>query len=209
MKKLFLKNIGKNIRNIYKQFMILFVMKVFAEKEAGNFLKKKGFNVIASVFVKTEKELDKLGLDFPVVMKVSSKKIVHKTKVNGVRLGIKNLFQAKKVFRELIKIKNAEGVLIQKQVKGKEYLVGLKKTPEFGYVIAFGKGGSKVEKEKKVEFRVCNVKGVEELSKNKAIRKVLDKLCKLTNSGISELDINPLMLDKRKAVIVDSQIVFL
>ena len=182
-------------------------MKVFAEKEAEGFLKKKGFDIVDTIFVKSEKQLDKLK--FPVVMKVSSKKIVHKTKVNGIRLGIKNLKSAKKAFKELMKIKNAEGVLIQKQIKGKEFLLGLKKTPEFGYVIAFGKGGSKVEKEKKVEFRVCNVKGVEELIKDKSIRLVLDKLCKLTNSGISELDINPLIIEKGKALIVDSQIVFL
>lgn len=183
-------------------------MKVFAEKEAENFLKKKGFNIVETIFINKEKDLDKLNLKFPVVMKVSSNKIVHKTKVNGIRLGIKSLFQAKKAFNELMKIKNAEGVLIQRQVKGKEYLLGLKKTPEFDYVIAFGKGGSKVEKEKKVDFRVCGVKGVEELSKDKEIRKITDKLCKLDKEKILELDINPLIIEKGKAIIVDSQIVF-
>jgi acyl-CoA synthetase (NDP forming) len=183
-------------------------MKVFTERGAEDFLKKKGFDILDSVFVKSENQLDGLKLKFPVVMKVSSKKIVHKTKVNGIRLGIKNLSQAKKAFKELFRIRNAEGVLIQEQVKGKEYLVGLKKTEDFGYVVAFGKGGSKVEKEKKVEFRVCRVKGVEELSNNKEIRKVLSKLCKLDKEKISALDINPLILRKGKALIVDAQIVF-
>jgi acetyltransferase len=141
-------------------------------------------------------------------MKVASKKIIHKTKVKGIRKGIRNKEQALKAFRELMKIRNAEGVLIQRQVKGKEFLLGIKKTPEFGYVTGFGKGGSKVEKMKKVDFRVCDVKGVEKLSKNPKIKKILLKLCSLSDLGIESLDINPLILERDKPIIVDAQIVF-
>ena len=162
-------------------------MKVFSEKRAEDFLRKQGFDVVETKFVKKEKKLGKIDFDFPVVMKISSDKIVHKTKVNGIRLGIKNKEQAVKACRELMRIRNAQDVLIQRQVKGKEFLVGLKKTPEFGYVIAFGKGGSKVEKEKKVDFRVCGVRGVEKLSKNKEIQKLLLKLCGLSDVGIESL----------------------
>jgi len=184
-------------------------MRVFTDRESEEFLRKRGFDIMETAFVKTEKELEKIKMHFPVVLKISGKKIVHKTPVNGVRLGIKSLEQAKKAFRELIKIKDVEGILIQKQIHGEEYLAGLKKTEDFGYVVAFGKGGSEVEKEKKVDFRVCNASGVDELSDNKKIQEVLNKLCKISeSSGIKELDINPLVLEKGKAVIVDSQIVF-
>jgi len=183
-------------------------MRVFTEKEAEDFLKKQGFGIVETKFVSEERQLNKIRFDFPVVMKVSSKKIIHKTKVNGIRKGIKNKKQAVKAFRELMRIRNAEGVLIQRQVKGKEFLLGIKKTPEFGYVVGFGKGGSKVEKMKKVDFRVCDVKGVENLSKNPRIRKILLQLCKLSNLGIESLDINPLILERGKPVIVDAQIVF-
>ena len=147
-------------------------MRIFTEKEAENFLRKYGFDIIETKFISKEKELDKIKFDVPMVIKVSSKKIIHKTKVNGIRKGIINKKQALKAFRELMKIRNAEGVLIQRQIKGKEFLLGIKKTPEFGYVVGFGKGGSKVEKMKKVDFRVCDVKGVEKLSKNPRIRKI-------------------------------------
>ena len=183
-------------------------MKVFTEKGAEDFLRKHGFDIIETKFVRKESDLNKIKFDFPVVMKVSSKKIVHKTKVNGIRKNIRSKTQALEAFRELMRIRNAEGVLIQRQVKGKEFLLGLKKTPEFGYVVAFGKGGSKVEKMKKVDFRVCDVKGVEDLTKNTSIRKILLKLCKLVDFGIDSLDINPLILEKGKPIIVDSQIVF-
>ena len=184
-------------------------MKVYTEKRAEDFLRKHGFDIVETKFVKKEKELDKIKFNFPVVMKIASKKIVHKTRVNGVRKGIKSKKQAMKTFRELIRIRNAQGVLIQRQVKGKEFLLGIKKTPEFGYVIAFGKGGSKVEKMKKVDFRICDVRGAENLTRNTRIRKILLKLCELSNLGIESLDINPLILERGKPVIVDAQIVFL
>ena len=183
-------------------------MRVFTEKEAENFLEKHGFGIIKTYFVKKESDLNKIKFDFPVVMKVASKRIVHKTKVNGIRKNIRNKKQALISFKELMKIRYAEGVLIQRQVKGKEFLLGIKKTPEFGYVVAFGKGGSKVERIKKVDFRICDVKGVEELSKNPLIKKILFRLCNLSNLGIESLDINPMILEKGKPVIVDAQIVF-
>ncbi len=193
-------------------------MRVLTERGAESFLKKKGFEIIETSFVRDENKLEKEFKKFktPVVLKVASKKIVHKTKVNGIKKNIQTLNQAKKAFRELMKIKNAQGVLIQKQISGKEYLVGLKKTQDFGYVIGFGAGGSKVEKMKKIDFRVCNLPGVNDilnsygLSVKKSVEKIFDRLCKLAESQekIKALDINPLILEKGKALIVDAQIVF-
>ena len=188
------------------------MVKVLTEKEAEAFLRRKGFVVVDTVFLKSEKDIDDAlsKLSKPVVMKVSSKKIVHKSKVKGIKMNITNRLEALKAFTSLKKIKGFQGVLMQEQVKGKEYLVGLKKTPEFGYVVGFGIGGSKVEIKKKVDFRVCNVKGFEKLSSNKNIQKILLKLCEISEgSKIDSLDINPLILKDGKAVIVDSQIVFI
>jgi len=185
-------------------------MKIFTEKQAENFLREKGFEIIETSFIKNEAELENELKKFkmPVVVKISSKQIVHKTKVNGVRLNIQNYCQALKAFRDLKKIKGFEGVLIQPQIKGKEFLLGLKKTADFGYVIAFGEGGTKVEEKKKVDFRVCGVSGFDELTKDKRIQKLMSKLCCLSNCNIESLDINPLILEKEKAVIVDSHIIF-
>ena len=186
-------------------------MKVFTERDAEKFLNKEGFDIIKTKFIKKESEIDKILKEFdkPVVMKVSGKKIVHKSEVNGIKKNIKSFQEAVKAFKYLKKIKGAQGVLIQKQIKGKEFLLGLKKTEDFGYVIGFGKGGSKLQAEN-IEFRVCDINGVEDLSNNKNIQKILLKLCKLSKKypKIKALDINPLILEKNKAVIVDSQIVF-
>lgn len=198
-------------------------MKIFAEKEAEDFLRKENFDVIDSVFIEKKSEIENASrkLKFPVVMKVSGKKILHKSSIGGVKTGIQDYQKALEVFDSLMKIKDSEGVIIQNQIQGEEFLLGIKKTPEFGHVIAFGIGGVEVEKKKKVTFRTCPmndneiedmVKEIKDISGENliAIKKNIGKLCSLSEKyhDISELDINPLMLDKGKAIVVDARISF-
>ncbi len=197
-------------------------MKIFAEKEAENFLKKEGFEIINTIFVRKKNEIEKAieKIGFPLVMKVSGRKILHKNELGGVKVGIKDYEQAVKAFNSLLKIRNSEGVVIQKQIHGKEFLLGIKKTPEFKQVIAFGIGGTKVEKIRKVAFRVCPLNEKEaidmileiikkdEMELN-AIKKNIMKLCNLVKKypSINELDINPLIVEKNKAIVVDARMV--
>ena len=163
-------------------------MKVFTEKEAEDFLEKNGFEIIQGFFVKTEKKLKRVmgKVNVPFVMKISGKKIIHKNRVNGIRLNIKTYEQALKFFRELKKIKNFQGVLIQKQIKGEEFLIGIKKTPEFGHVVCFGAGGITTEKLNDVSFRVFpfNNEDIKEMIYETKISK---KLNKKTFEKISEI----------------------
>lgn len=199
-------------------------MKIFTEKEAEDCLEKKGFIVIDRISIKKKSEIPKAikKITFPWVMKVSGRKIIHKNKIGGIKLGIKNPEEAIKSFQKLKKIKNSKGVIIQKQIKGKEFLLGIKKTPEFGHVVAFGAGGIHTEKLKDVSFRVCpfNKKDAKEMIKEiKAAKKLnkkitnkikqnLIKLCKLIQKypKIKELDINPLIINEKDALIVDARI---
>ena len=199
-------------------------MKIFAEKEAEDFLRKENFNVVDSVFVREKSEIKKSleKFRFPVVMKVSGKKILHKNFLGGVKTGIQNYEQALEMFDSLMKIKDSEGVIIQNQIYGKEFLFGVKKTPEFNHVIAFGIGGTNVEKIKKITFRICPLEDddildmIREITKDiegmdlDVIKKNIRALCHLSKKypHINEFDINPLMLDKGKAVIVDARIIF-
>ncbi len=185
-------------------------MRVLTERGAEKFLEKEGFDITKTIFITKESQIEKAFKSFncPVVLKISSKKIVHKTKVNGIRMNINSVDKALKAFKELKKIKNFEGVLMQKQISGKEYIIGLKKTNDFGHVVMFGEGGSKVEVKRKVDFRVCT-DGVMELSKDKRVQKVIDRLCKLSEkySNLDSLDINPLIL-KDRAIVADAQVFF-
>jgi acyl-CoA synthetase (NDP forming) len=60
-------------------------MKQFTEKEAEDFLEKNKFPVVQREFIKNKKDLKKIKISFPWVMKVSSTKIMHKAKIGGVK----------------------------------------------------------------------------------------------------------------------------
>jgi len=107
---------------------------VTSKEEAINFAKKIGF---------------------PVVLKIFSKEILHKTDIGGVKTEIKNEKELKKSFNELKKIKKIEGILIQKQIKGQEIAIGMKRDNQFGPVLMVGLGGIFIEVLKDISFRIC------------------------------------------------------
>ena len=135
-------------------------MQTLTEKEAEDFLEKEGFNVIKRSHVKTKTELKKLEkkLKYPWVMKISSKHIVHKAKIGGTILNINSLEEAENALAKLCLIEKCEGALVQEMAVGEELIIGIKKTPEFSQVIMLGKGGSNVEKEKDISFRIPPIK---------------------------------------------------
>lgn len=201
-------------------------MKVFSERKSGIFLNKFGFNIVKSFYVKNKSDLknavEKIGQ--PFVVKIFGEKIIHKKKLGGVSLGVKNYEDSLKLYNKFKKIKGFEGVVIQREIKNKgaEYLIGLKKTPEFGHVVAFGVGGSDVEKLGKVDFRVCPYDKMEattfvneffeklDIKDKKILVKILLKFCKLAKKfpKIKELDINPLIISNGNAIVLDSRIVW-
>ncbi len=207
-------------------------MKIFAEREAEEFLEKKGFPIAKRIFAKNFNECEKAAkkIGFPLVLKIASKKIIHKSDVNGVKVGIKDEKELEKAFNELKKIKYFEGVMVQEYLDGKFIITGLKKDPTFGHVIAFGLGGIFTEIIKDVAFRVCPITKKEAIEMIKEIKaykilegtrgekpvnfysilRVLLALSELSKKykDIQELDINPLIVNEKNAKIVDARIVF-
>ncbi len=200
-------------------------MKVWTERKSGIFLKKFGFGVVRGFYISNKDDLknavEKIG--FPCVVKVFGEKIIHKKKIGGVVLGINSYEKLLNVYEDFKKIKGAEGVVVQPELQREnEFLVGVQKTADFGHVVAFGVGGSNVEKIKKVNFRVCPFEKKDALElvnenfdnlsreKKKVLVGVLLKCCKLIKrfSKIEELDINPLIISKGKGIVLDSRIVF-
>ena len=199
-------------------------MRLLLERQAENLLEKEGFNVNNREYIKSRKEIEKIKLKYPLAMKVISKKAIHKAKVGGVVLNIKNKKEAEKNFDKLREIKGFEGVNVQEMTKGKFMILGLKKTEEFGLVMMFGEGGIEVEEKRDISFRVCpvNEKDADEMIKEikfykkikkkanlKLIKMNLLKLSKFAEKHpkINELDINPLIVNKDDAVIVDARAV--
>lgn len=127
------------------------------EREAKTLLAAFGLTVAIGIDVATREEAlhaaRKLG--YPVVMKIRSRDVSHKSDVGGVRLNLKNALQVGNAFDEMMHdVADAnphahiDGVNIQPMFRfehAREVLVGVSRDPVFGPVIAFGTGGIAVE----------------------------------------------------------------
>ena len=199
-------------------------MKQLTEKEAENFLEKNKFNVAKRTTVSNKSQLSKVKIPFPWVMKISSKKIMHKVKVGGVILNIDSIEKAEESFSKLSKIQFFEEVIIQEMIRGKEIVIGVKNTQEFGHTIMFGKGGSDVEKEKDISFRIFPVepKDINEMIREtkisqdltpkelENIKETMKKIQSLIKKHpeLEELDINPLIVNEKQAITADARLIF-
>lgn len=198
-------------------------MRQLTEKEAESFLEKNKFQVVKRAFVKNKKDISKIKIPFPWVMKISSSKIMHKAKLGGVILNIESIEQAEQSYSQLSKIQFFEEAIIQETIRGKEIVLGIKKTPEFAHVIMFGKGGTSVEKERDVSFRILplekkdtneiikETKISQDLTKKetKNIQNIIKKIQLLIKKypKIQELDINPLLVNEKRAIVADARLV--
>jgi len=197
----------------------------YSEKKTEDFLEKNRFVVVKRAQISNKTALEKIlkKFNFPVVMKISGGEIVHKNKLGGIILNINSLNDALKGFEKLKKIKGFEGVIIQEQLRGKEILVGVKKTKDFGQAVCVGSGGTDTEKMKDVSFRIFpfDKKEVRNMISETKISRILSKeekkavemnlmnICELIKKypKISELDINPLIVNGLQAVVVDARMV--
>lgn len=130
--------------------------EILTEPEAKTFLEAYKIPTVKTSVAKTEDEaaFKAQEIGYPVVLKINSPYITHKTDVGGVKLNLKNEMELREAFKEIIK--NAEkaapsteieGVTVQSMIerKGYEIIIGSKKDQLFGPVILFGMGGIYVE----------------------------------------------------------------
>jgi acetyltransferase len=130
--------------------------EILTEVEAKTFLEYYNFPVVKTRTAQTENEAALLAsqLGYPVVLKILSPQITHKTEASGVVLDLTNENEVREAFKRIVqKAKeynpNAEilGVTVQPMIKkqGYEVIIGAKADPLFGPVILFGMGGVGVE----------------------------------------------------------------
>ncbi|MEK7398484.1 MAG: acetate--CoA ligase alpha subunit [Candidatus Poribacteria bacterium] len=159
---------------------------------------------------------------YPVVMKIASPDILHKSDIGGVRLGLNSPVEVEKAFEEILTsarrfIPSALilGITINQMVpKGKEVILGMAKDPDFGPMLMFGLGGIYVEVLKDVSFRIAPIDRREANTMINEIRSfpllrgvrgeepadiqsIVDSLVRLSQLAtdfpeIIEMDINPL-----------------
>ncbi len=178
---------------------------------------------------------DKIG--YPVVMKIVSPQITHKSDMGGVRVGLVNRDDVSRAYGEIMaaaaeKAPEAviEGIAVQKMAPpGLELVVGVSKDPQFGPVLMFGLGGTLVEVIKDVAFRIVPLTRQDAKAMIREIRAyrllegyrgqppvdteyIEELLLKVSamvgeNPEIKEMDINPLIAYPDGAIAVDARIV--
>jgi len=179
------------------------------------------FTTLKSAFAKMEK---------PVVLKVYSPDIIHKSDVGCLVSEIYTLAQLKEAYKKILK--NAfsfnpnariDAFILQETAKEVELIIGVKNDETFGKIILFGLGGIYAEIFEDVAIRVLpidesqadsmikQIKGFKILSGYRgkkynleALRQLILKVAKLfEEEEIKEIDLNPVFLDEKDAKIVD------
>jgi acyl-CoA synthetase (NDP forming) len=174
-------------------------------------------------------------LGYPVVLKIVSPDILHKTEAGGVIIGLNSAEEVEKGYNQILQNSKRykaeakiDGVLVQKMApKGTEVIVGGLKDPQFGQTLMFGLGGVFVEILKDVTFRIAPIdesdarsmmaeikaypllkgyRGQEPVDED-AIVKILLQASKLLMDlpQITQMDLNPIMAYNKGASVVDAR----
>jgi 3-hydroxypropionyl-CoA synthetase (ADP-forming) len=139
--------------------------KVITEELAKQVLTEYGVKVPKYALAKSADEAAKQAREtgYPLVAKIVSPQILHKTDVKGVKVGLKSEAEVRETFNDmhgrLSKQYSVKGVLLEKMAApgGIELIVGLQNDPQFGPIIMAGIGGIYTEIFKDVSFRVLPI----------------------------------------------------
>ncbi len=205
---------------------------IILEHEAKAILREKGFSVPRGFYAEKGTPLSDIVrrasiLSYPLVAKVSSSKGASKTDVGGVRLGINDSETLRRSVTELFEIKDSEGVLIEEMAPGGlEVIVGGVMDDQFGPIVMFGLGGIFVEIFRDVTFGLAPLKKENALWMIRQIKAypllkgyrgrlpvdtdaLIDILVSVSEmmvtDNIKELDLNPIILYPKGAIIVDAK----
>ncbi|GIU71373.1 MAG: CoA-binding protein [Candidatus Nitrosocaldaceae archaeon] len=145
--------------------------KVVTEEQAKEILQEYNIKVPEYALAKSAEEAVEAArkMGFPLVMKIVSPQILHKTDVQGVKVGVASEEEVRQVFNDmygrLSKEYDVKGVLLEKMVpQGIELIVGLQYDQQFGPVIMVGLGGIFTEIFKDVSFRMLPITKEDALS---------------------------------------------
>lgn len=195
--------------------------------KAYNF--KMALTELAEAPLDAEKAASNVG--YPVVLKVESPDIKHKTDIGGVKTGLDSKKEVKQAFHDIVNNvhvnaggSSIEGLLVQEQLDGLEVALGMKRDPQFGPIIMVGLGGIYIEVLKDVSFGIAPIteeeaeKMLEELQAHElfegargeehSLEPVKDAIIRLGDMALEheeleEIDLNPVVLQDGKLYIAD------
>ena len=212
---------------------------LLSEIESKELIKEAGINVMDSKLARSKKDAlwisDQMG--YPVVLKIASQEVTHKSDAGGVKLGLNSREEVVRAYDDILRSVTQmypkaviQGVTVQKAAKpGVEVIVGMSKDAQFGPVLMFGLGGIFVEILKDVSFRIVpltrkdaaslirEIKGYPLLEGYRGtpavdVQSLEDLLLKLSGfvleyPEIKELDLNPIFAYSNGNVAVDARII--
>lgn len=213
--------------------------KYLNEIESKQLLKEAGVPTTDTRLAASRAEAIALAreIGFPVVLKIVSPDIVHKSDIGGVKVGLADSAAVGTAYDEILAAARAkqpgsriDGVSVQNMAKpGVEVIIGMSKDSQFGPVLMFGVGGVLVELLKDVSFRIVPItqrdagKMIQEIksfpllegyrgSEPANIRALEDILLKISafvakTPEIKEIDINPVFARRDDAIAVDARII--
>jgi acyl-CoA synthetase (NDP forming) len=209
------------------------------EVESKEFLRAAEISVVDTRLAQSKEEAISLSrkLGFPVVLKIASPDIVHKSDAGGVRLGLKTASEVGKAYPQILQAvrkshpqARIQGVAVQKMARpGVEVIIGMSQDAQFGPVLMFGLGGIMVEVLKDVSFRIVPLSRRDAAEMIREIRgypllegyrgqEAVDIACleewllKISafvekHPEIRELDLNPILAYSHGAVAVDARVI--
>ncbi len=212
---------------------------VLSEIEAKELLKQGGIGIVDTKLATSPEEAISISkqFGFPIVLKIASPDVVHKSDAGGVKLGLKTSRQVGKAYSDImaaIKQKypqaQIKGESVQKMARpGVEVIIGMSKDAQFGPVLMFGLGGILVEILKDVSFRIVpltkrdaremikEIKGYPLLEGYRGqepvdVANLEDMILSVSNfveqnPEVKELDLNPIFAYSDGAVAVDARVI--
>jgi succinyl-CoA synthetase beta subunit len=168
-------------------------------------------------------------IGYPVVVKVVSPQVVHKTEAGGVAVGINNKVALGEAFHRFSGIEGFRGVLVEESVSGVEMIVGSKVDYQFGPIILLGIGGTGVEIYKDTTLRMAPIepkdvtsmlkslkahrllegyRGAEPISLEKLTRNLIafSSLIMDLGEAVTSIDLNPVFCSPTSCVAADARI---
>jgi len=212
---------------------------VLTEVESKQVLEDAGLPIASTRLARDAAEAAKLAAEagFPVVLKIVSPDITHKSDAGGVKVALASAEEVTAAYDEIVAAARRydsdakiEGVAVQKMApQGTEVIIGMSKDPQFGPVLMFGLGGILVEVLKDVAFRIVplepkdaaamvrEIKGFPVLegvrgqdpSDIAALEKLILQLSEFAEAHpeVDEIDLNPVFAYKDGCLAVDARIV--
>ena len=207
------------------------------EYEVKRILADFGVDITKEIICETAQQAmdaaNKIG--YPVVMKMVSNEVVHKSDIGGVAVGLKDQEIVKQtfdsmesIFTKTWPIEKLTGISVQEMVSGEEVIIGAVKDPQFGQMLMVGMGGVFVEIFKDVAYRLAPIsedEALEMLMELKGYKLLqgyrgsegvnMPSMCK-TIAGVSnvlnelpeinEMDLNPIFANQDRVVVADARI---